>query len=239
MLSGSRREMKNVRRVLLATIVGVGLAAIGSLAGANPFGSNDDPAVSAIPPATPQIGLMESTDLEIFQDFPLYGLPSNFEGPRLNLSRGISPETLAEAAGAAAPVETLGDAPDTSGKGNVTPEFVSLIYGDCEATSDTGCSPPLEIQIWRSCNRSLDDYEITPGTPYPHEDAVVRGADAAQFDDRLEVYAGSVTIVIFGSEALARRAADGLVPLNDRAAAEMQSGAGDRLPAAAPKAECA
>lgn len=31
--------------------------------------------------------------------------------------------------------------------------FVTYIYGTCHATSDMGCSPPLEVQTWSACHR--------------------------------------------------------------------------------------
>lgn len=37
--------------------------------------------------------------------------------------------------------------------------FASLIYGDCEASSDAGCAPPLEIQTWPACERNAGTYE--------------------------------------------------------------------------------
>ncbi|MGH8009945.1 MAG: hypothetical protein ACREQ3_23370, partial [Candidatus Binatia bacterium] len=92
--------------------------------------------------------------------------------------------------------------------------------------------------IWRACNRRVDDYEIAPGVPYPHIDTIIRGTKAAEFDDRLELYTGSVTIVIFADAALARRTAELLRPLNELASAEA-SGHGAELPPPAPGPECA
>ena len=31
--------------------------------------------------------------------------------------------------------------------------FVGYIYGTCEASSDSGCAPPLEVQTWSYCHR--------------------------------------------------------------------------------------
>ena len=30
---------------------------------------------------------------------------------------------------------------------------VTYVYGTCHATSDMGCSPPLEVQTWSYCHR--------------------------------------------------------------------------------------
>jgi hypothetical protein len=181
------------------------------------------------------VGLEE---LGQFDQFPLYWVTETFEDLPLSRTSLTTPETLASEG--QAPVSTMGDAPQL--ERGVFPEFVDLIYGDCEPGSDGGCSTPLSIQIWRACNRSLDDYELAPGTPYPHEKLTVRGTDAALFEgDRVEVYAGSVTIVIFASEELALRAAEALRPLNAAAEAEMApvTGAGGPLPASDPGPDCA
>jgi hypothetical protein len=30
---------------------------------------------------------------------------------------------------------------------------VTYVYGTCHATSDTGCSPPVQVQSWSACHR--------------------------------------------------------------------------------------
>lgn len=72
--------------------------------------------------------------------------------------------------------------------------FVTYIYGTCEASSDMGCAPPLEVQTWSYCHRK------------PH-----RGT-ATDFGVRR----GPVTVVIFATDQqVARRA----VPLLRKAKA--------------------
>jgi hypothetical protein len=179
-------------------------------------------------------------ELEQFGEFPLYWVTETFDDLPLSETILNMPETPAAESQGQAAISTLGDSPEP--KRGLFPEFVDLIYGECDPSSDGGCSTPLSIQIWRSCNRSLDDYELAPGTPYPHEKLDVRGTDAALFeDDRVEVYAGSVTIVIFASDELALRAAKALRPLNAAAEAEMGSGSSpsDALPASDPGPDCA
>ena len=80
-----------------------------------------------------------------------------------------------------------------------TARYVSFVYGDCHATSDSGCAPPAEIQVWPADARNLESYATAaPGAPTP-EATTIRGLPAAFFDDGswLEIYAGPVTVVVF------------------------------------------
>jgi hypothetical protein len=82
---------------------------------------------------------------------------------------------------------------------NDTAKYVSFVYGDCYASSDNGCAPPVEIQSWPACKRHLALYDTSvPGTPTP-EMTSVRGVPGAFFDDgqRLEVHTGRSLVVIF------------------------------------------
>lgn len=84
--------------------------------------------------------------------------------------------------------------------------YVSYTYGTCPELEDgtaTGCMSPLEIQTWPGCERTLADYEVTPGEPYPHKAlGTLDGVPAYSFNDgtRVELYAGTATIVIFASD---------------------------------------
>jgi hypothetical protein len=88
----------------------------------------------------------------------------------------------------------------------VRANFVSYVYGACpalEAGTASACAPPLEIQSWPACERTLADYEIATGTPYPHESlGELAGVPAYSFDDgtRVELYTGESTVVIFASD---------------------------------------
>jgi len=220
----------------------VGALGVGASCGGSVGEEEATPGAQAAPRADVSLD-----ELEQFEDFPLYWVTETFDGLPLTRPSLITAETLAAEAAAqgpeAAPVSTMGEPKAPPGP-SVFPEFVDLIYGDCEATSDSGCGTPLSIQIWRACNRSLDDYELAPGMPYPHEKLTVRGTSAALFeDDRVEVYAGSVTIVIFGADELAIRAAEALRPLNALAEQEVAAVAnstegGDRLPPSSPGPDC-
>ncbi len=101
-----------------------------------------------------------------------------------------------------------------------TAEFVSFVYGDCTPADDTGCAPPIEIQVWPACRRHLGLYTSTTGVSPALERTTVRGVPAAFLDDgtRLELQAGRSTIVVFADSrgraariARALRAVDGSV----------------------------
>jgi hypothetical protein len=217
------------------TLLLVALLLVGTACGARP-----EQAAQPGEESTEQIGRLTADEVGELDDFPVYGLTEPLDGLALSKAIRIGPETLAEAP---PPVQTttlsVRTDPDVAAapKHDVVSDFLSLIYGECEATPT--CGTPLEIQIWESCNRYVDDYEIAPGTPYPHKDTSIRGTSAAEFDDRLEVYAGSVSIVIFAKADLARSAAAALRPLNDAARAEMAGEPDGDLAPSAPGPDCA
>ena len=101
-----------------------------------------------------------------------------------------------------------------------TAEFVSFVYGDCTPADDTGCAPPIEIQVWPACRRHLGLYAAPTGVSPALEQTTVRGVPAAFLDEgtRLELQAGRSTIVVFADSrsrvariARALRAVDGSV----------------------------
>ena len=91
-------------------------------------------------------------------------------------------------------------------------DYVSYIYGDCEYLKseniEGGCAPPLEVQTWPACRRSLANYTYE-GKAYPYEPLPdERGAEVASFEEggRLELYSGSSTVVVFANDpALAQK----------------------------------
>jgi hypothetical protein len=144
-----------------------------------------------------------------FPDFPLYAVGESFEGlPLTGVTRRLEARVAPDPARA---------------------NFVGFRYGDCTPSSDAGCPAPLEIQVWPACERNLSSYSLTPaGDPLPHERLTVRGVPAASFEggQRLEIYTGSVSVVLFGAgEAQLLRAAEAL-----RAVNASGPGVGDRLP---------
>jgi hypothetical protein len=126
-------------------------------------------------------GAFTRADAHAFSAFPLYWLGGSFD--RLPLS-AITRRNDAALAGQ-----------------DIRADYVGFVYGDCVATDETGCPPPLEVQVWPACQRALADYALTPaGDPVPHRMTRVRGVPAASFERglRLELYTGDVTVVIFG-----------------------------------------
>lgn len=89
----------------------------------------------------------------------------------------------------------------------VTVPFTSVIYGDCTATPEEGCAPPLEVQTWPECRRNLGLYSTTDAAgnqqAYPHTmSSVDGGLPVATFDGgtRTEIYTGATTIVVFADD---------------------------------------
>ncbi len=101
--------------------------------------------------------------------------------------------------------------------------YVSFVYGDCAAERDTGCAPPVEVQTWPLCRRSLALYDsgAAPGSARP-ERVLVRGVPGALFDQgtRLELETGQSLVVVFArSRELALRIADELEAVDGSVAA--------------------
>jgi hypothetical protein len=93
----------------------------------------------------------------------------------------------------------------------VRANFVSYTYGICPAldpaanpTPEDACAPPLEIQSWPSCERSVSDYELEPGVAYPNDGVGGTGDGALvyYFDGgtRVEIHTGTTTVVIMGDD---------------------------------------
>jgi hypothetical protein len=98
---------------------------------------------------------------------------------------------------------------------------VSFVYGDCDASDDAGCAPPVEVQVWPACRRHLGLYERGPPQGPAVEHVAVRGVPAAILDDgaRLELQTGRSTVVVFAGSrgraarvAAALRSTDGSIP---------------------------
>jgi hypothetical protein len=125
-------------------------------------------------------------------DFLAYNLGSHFHGlartmlMRVCHGRSVTPSPHARPGTTAA-----------VGRAN----FVSSIYGDCEAAEDSGCAPPLEVQSWPACERNLARYTAETLRLLDFRATQVRGVPAGWFGStRLEIYAGRTTIVIFGRD---------------------------------------
>ena len=99
-----------------------------------------------------------------------------------------------------------------------TAQFVSFVYGDCEANGDAGCAPPPELQVWPACRRNLGMYADSPSNGEPFERSLIRGVPAVSFGDgtRLELETGHSTVVVFAhTRALVLRIAAALRSLDD------------------------
>lgn len=128
--------------------------------------------------------------LHDFRDYSVYTLGSEFDGePLIAIHHRVG---------------------DPRSRAPVRADYVSLKYGTCESSSESGCPAPLEVQTWPACKRNRAMYQLAPdidgdgpakAVPYPREDLTVRGVPAAFFDQdsRLELYTGSVTVVLFGT----------------------------------------
>jgi hypothetical protein len=95
--------------------------------------------------------------------------------------------------------------------------YVSFIYGTCtpqpapgEKYVDSGCAPPLEIQVWPSCERTFGDYGGARAKMLPQR----RGVPVADVDDWVELYTADSTVVVFATHAeRADRAVAALQPV--------------------------
>lgn len=117
-----------------------------------------------------------------FDDLPLTAVLRQCENPGLDASLGID------------------------ARGN----SVSYIYGACDPPlGEGGCAPPLEIQVWPACERSVSDYDMD----LPPRLDRLRGAPTAEIAGRVEIYSNSTIVVFSPDPELARRAAAAVQPL--------------------------
>lgn len=112
-----------------------------------------------------------------FSEWPLYNLGLSFDGLALvailrnHVTNPVDPEVT-----------------------KIRPNDVSFIYGDCVATDDSGCAPPLEITISPSCLFTPDDIDRLPSS-----NEAVRGVGAAFYGPtHAVIVAGRSTIDIYG-----------------------------------------
>ena len=77
-------------------------------------------------------------------------------------------------------------------------DYVSFVYGECSPTSDSGCAPPVEVQVWPADVRHAGSYDASAGAPSV-EVTRIRGRPAAFVGDgmQLELYTEESTIVVF------------------------------------------
>jgi hypothetical protein len=210
-----------LRRVTLVGFALVVASAVAIGVGVAMNAEGQDP----LPRFRPDLSDFTPQTVRDFAGFPLYSLGTQFEDLPLTAIVRVDQKSTLKARGGFG-------IPDNR------PNHVTFIYGTCGG----GCVPPLQVQIWPACDRTLQDYYYSdnvrgargdvPSRPYKL--VTVRGVPAAQFSDMLEIYSGTVTIVIFGETARQQqRAAESLVPANILAGSVS---ARDRLPPPVPGA---
>lgn len=84
--------------------------------------------------------------------------------------------------------------------------YLSYIYGDCKVVEEEGCAPPIEIQTWPACERSIASYsdDGIAGDGLLNQLVSERGVPGAHFENGhwVELYAGESTIVVFANESV-------------------------------------
>lgn len=95
--------------------------------------------------------------------------------------------------------------------------WVSFIYGECDAGQDGGCAPPAEVQIWPACLRNPAVFVKNLELLRAEDPIILRGVPAIFYEGgtRLEIQTGRSTVVIFGqSRELVSRIASDLEGVN-------------------------
>jgi len=208
------------RKVIVFGVLG--LIATGAVGVGVIFASGS--AKSTYVPASdgPVQGNFTVNDAASFNDFALYSLGVAFEGLPLTA------------------IDRRKDVPRDEALANAN--WVNFIYGDCVADdparpeSHSGCSPPLQVQVWPACERNPALWGADSAAIFGEREAVtVRGVPAYYYFEgtQIDIQTDDVTIVIFGSDRdQLVRAANALVPLNAKAFAAMNlvEGLWPRLP---------
>jgi hypothetical protein len=147
---------------------------------------------------------LDSSSVQRFSEYPLYGLGPSFEGRPLKVL-----------------IERKDSAPLPGEEAFPPANFVTSVYADCAPppNADECRTYPVQVQVWPACVRNLSTYSFDPERriPLEHERLQLRGVPAAYFadDPRLELYTGTVTVAIFGSDrAVLYRAASALRGIN-------------------------
>lgn len=154
-----------------------------------------DPRDSAIPDTLPCTGPNEPTN------FQTYSLGPYFEGlPVTEVIRTCATPYPGEPVRTNSVAYLYGDVPYCPPEGSPLDQAANAAPDADSAL----CTVPLQIHSWPACERSLADYELEPGVPYPRVAlGERRGVPAYSFDDgfRVELYTGTSTVVMFGPDA--------------------------------------
>jgi hypothetical protein len=81
----------------------------------------------------------------------------------------------------------------------VRANFVGFLYGSCQPGPDSGCTVPLDVQVWAACERNPSVYSPVLTSEGP---VTVRGVPAYFYEDgrRLELSTGTSTVVILARD---------------------------------------
>ena len=211
------------RRAAVAGIVAacglVGLtAAIAAVDSVDRSGPTDETAKVIRPNA----GNLTAQALAVWPGYAVYWAGETFESSPVTRMKHVSESVLFAETGQRPRHKLPPPIPSTRHQPEL--DYVSVIYGGCELDdSDTpSCVPPLEIQTWRGCNRTLSDIDYGVGVPVEYKRLSIGGASAAAFPDgRIEIYTGSSTIAVFAdSPERAARAAHVVTSANMMASDE-------------------
>ncbi len=162
------------RMTILAVTLVLGAALLGTVALTRVGGADAVlPDYGASPRST-----FTREEAKRFSDFPLYDVGDSFQGWPLVavLRRKDSGRFTGEA---------------------IRPNYVSFIYGDCLASDEAGCAPPLEVQVSPACLYTPADVALPAD-----ERLSVRGAASTLFENgtKLALVAGRSTVTIYGRD---------------------------------------
>ena len=77
--------------------------------------------------------------------------------------------------------------------------MASFLYGECDTAGDAGCDSSLEVQTWPACDRNFSSYDFGSLFRRPTLERRLGVPSAVFGDDRIELYTGDVTVIIFAS----------------------------------------
>ena len=162
------------RTTILAITVAIAAAGLGVAGLARVRGAD------AVPPdygAAPR-STFTREEARRFTDFPLYDVGDSFQGwPLVAVLRRK-------------------DAGASAGE-TIRPNYVSFVYGDCLATDENGCAPPLEVQVSPACLYTPADVALPAD-----ERLTVRGVASSLFEEgtKLALVAGRSTVTVYGRD---------------------------------------
>ncbi|HEY7950231.1 MAG TPA: hypothetical protein VID51_05285 [Solirubrobacterales bacterium] len=79
--------------------------------------------------------------------------------------------------------------------------YWTFIYGDCTPPPrEGGCAPPLEVQVWSACVRSVSPIKVRKHRLYEFRGAKATGGGGRYEVSPMEIFTGRTTIIVFGSE---------------------------------------